>query len=49
MINSIIAEGAFKLEPSKEFLRTLNREEYYKIMSWCRSVKREMVKAECQK
>jgi len=39
----LIRRGLFSLEPKTDFLRTLNRPEYYTVKSWLRSVRRQMM------
>ena len=40
-----VTSGSFHLVPTTDFLRTLNRADYYKVMRYCRTVRRTMMKA----
>lgn len=44
-VTDIIRKGGFTLAPAPAFLRTLNRADYYRVMRWCRAVRRMMMKS----
>lgn len=41
----VVNAGAFHILPHPDFVRTLNRTDYYKVMRYCRTVRRMMMKA----